>query len=98
MPLVKLSAAELSVRGNRREATPEYVRFLRGLSVGEGGQATVAAEGTTRPTLKNRLNRAAQDAGVQLKFHPTGAETLVFEVVATDSAPRKRGRPRKAAG
>lgn len=98
MPLVKLSAADLSARVNRREATPEYVSFLRGLAVGEGGQATIAAEGASRQTVKSRLLRAGQEAGVQLRFHRSGADTLIFEVVAADGAPRRRGRPRKAAG
>lgn len=97
MPLIKLSAAELSGLGARRSASPEYVRFLRGLSVGEGGQGTVASEGASRPTIKNRLNRAADEAGVQLKYHRSNAETVIFEVVSTEHAPRRRGRPPKSA-
>ena len=96
MPLVKLSAAELSGLGSRRSAPPEYLRFLRSLSVGEGGQGTVASEGASRPTIKNRLNRAAEEAGVQLKYRRSDAQTVIFEVVSTEHAPRRRARPPRA--
>lgn len=97
MPLIKLSAAELSARGSHRSANPEYTTFLRGLSVGEGGKAIVADEGASRPTVKNRLIRAAEEASVQLKFHRSGDDALVFEVVSTEHAPRRRGRKPKSA-
>lgn len=96
MPLVKLSAAELSSRGGRRSANGEYVRFLKGLVVGEGGEAIVATEGASRQTVKNRLQRAADESRVTLKFLRSGADSLVFEVVATESTARRRGRPPKA--
>ena len=96
MPLVKLSAAELSSRSGRRSANGEYVQFLKGLVVGEGGEAIVATEGASRQTIKNRLQRAADESRVKLKFLRSGADSLVFEVMATESAARRRGRPPKA--
>ena len=97
MPLIKMSSAELSTIKGRRSASPEYVRFLRSLSVGEGGQGTVASEGASRPTIKNRLNRAAEESGVQIKYLRSDAQTVIFEVVSTEQAPRRRGRPPKSA-
>jgi hypothetical protein len=94
MPLQKLSREELSSRGNRsRGANQEWVMFLRGLKIGEGGKVLVADEGITRQSVKNRLNSAAGEANVSLKYHRSGAEEVVFEV--TDSPPRRRGRKPK---
>lgn len=71
----KLTAAQLAAR-------PEYVHFLQGLAVGEGGMARVADEGVGRQSLKNRISAAAQAAGVSIKYHRSGADSVVFEVVA----------------
>lgn len=70
----KLTAAQLAAR-------PEYVHFLQGLAVGEGGMARVADEGVGRQSLKNRISAAATAAGVAIKYHRSGADTVVFEVV-----------------
>lgn len=94
----KLSAAQLAAR-------PDYVQALQGLAVGEGGMATTADEGTSKITIKNRLNAAAQAAGVTIKFHRSDENTVVFEVVSRDAEPiakapytgKPRGRKPKSA-
>lgn len=96
--ITKLSAAQLAAR-------PDYVLVLQGLAVGEGGMATTADEGTSKITLKNRLNAAAQAAGVAIKFHRSDDTSVVFEVVGRDTEPivkapytgKPRGRKPKAA-
>ena len=65
---------------------------------------TTADERTSKITLKNRLNAAAQAAGVSIKFHRSDETTVVFEVVGRDTAPiakapysgKPRGRKPKA--
>lgn len=87
----KLTAAQLAAR-------PDYVLVLQGLAVGEGGMATTADEGTSKITLKNRLNAAAQAAGVAIKFHRSDDKSVVFEVVGRDTEPMVKapytGKPR----
>lgn len=70
----KLSADELAAR-------PDYVMFLKGLSVGEGGMASVDDEGVAKISLKGRLSLAAKAAKVDIKFHRSGEKTVIFEVV-----------------
>lgn len=74
----KLTAAQLAAR-------PDYVLVLQGLAVGEGGMATKSGEGASKASIKNRLNAAAQAAGVAIKFHRSDDSTVVFEVVGRDS-------------
>ena len=74
MGLTKLSQDEISAR-------PEYVRFLKGLQVGEGARATTMAEGVGKATLKQRLMVAARAAGVTIKFQRTDPDTVILEVV-----------------
>ncbi|MFN8422641.1 MAG: hypothetical protein U0470_04350 [Anaerolineae bacterium] len=62
-------------------ARPDYVRFIQGLAVGDGGMASTVEEGVQKTSLKNRLRLAADAAGVQVKFHRTDETTVVFEVV-----------------
>lgn len=96
--ITKLTAAQLAAR-------PDYVLVLQGLAIGEGGMATTAGEGTSKITLKNRLNAAAQAAGVAIKFHRSDEKSVVFEVVGRDTEPvvkapytgKPRGRRPKAA-
>lgn len=89
--ITKLTAAQLAAR-------PDYVAVLQGLPVGEGGMATTADEGTTKITIKNRLNAAAQAAGVSIKFHRSDENTVVFEVMSRDAEPVTKapytGKPR----
>ena len=80
MPLEKLTAAELDGRPSGR-AKPEYVRFLSGLRVGQGGRAVVADEGVSRQSVKNRLKFAAEAAGVEIKFQRSSPNDVVFAVV-----------------
>lgn len=95
----KLSAAQLSAR-------PDYVFVLQGLAIGEGGMATTAEERTSKITLKNRLNAAAQAAGVAIKFNRSDENSVIFQVVSRDTDPivkapytgRPRGRKPKSTG
>lgn len=98
MPLQKISREELANgRGGGRGANPEYVAFFRNCRVGDGGRATVAEEGVSRQSVKNRLNAAAAAAGVKIAYHRSGAEDVVFEVVDAGSVAPRRGRPPKSA-
>lgn len=87
----KLTAAQLAAR-------PDYVQVLQGLAVGEGGMTTTAEEGTSKITIKNRLNAAALAAGVAIKFHRSDESTVVFSVVNRDTDPIVKapytGKPR----
>lgn len=62
-------------------ARPDYVHFIQGLAVGDGGMASTAEEGVQKTSLKNRLRLAADAAGAHLKFHRSDDTTVVFEVV-----------------
>jgi len=82
MPLQKLTADQLTGRPRTRSrgATSEYVAFLRSLRVGQGGKAIVEGEGVSRQSIKGRLKKAAQEAGVTIKFHRSSPGEVVFEV------------------
>lgn len=96
--LVKLTREQLAAR-------PDYVMHLQSLAVGEGGMTTTAEEDTSKITIKNRLSTAAEAAGVQIRFHRSDAQTVIFEVTnrSTDptpgagSGPKRRGRKPKSA-
>ncbi len=87
----KLSAAQLA-------ASPDYVMVLQGIDVGDGGMATTASESASKMTIKNRLNAAAQAAGVAIKFHRSDETTVIFSVVGRDTDPIVKapytGKPR----
>lgn len=70
----KLSPDELAAR-------PEYVHFLRGLAVGEGGMGSTESEGVGKQSLKGRIKLAAAAAKVQVKFMRSDAKTVIFKVV-----------------
>jgi hypothetical protein len=99
MPLEKLSRTEMIALkgGGPSPVIVEYAAFLGGLSIGEGGRATVARENATRFTVKKRIQAAADAVGVTIAFHRAPPETLVFEVVEAGTAPKRRGRPPKQA-
>lgn len=66
--------------------------------MGEDGKANVADEGVSRQSVKNRLASAAKAVRVSIKYHRSGAEDAIFEVVEAGSAPARRGdHPRKNA-
>ncbi|MFN2115315.1 MAG: hypothetical protein ACK2T6_06345 [Anaerolineae bacterium] len=73
MPFEKLSAAELS-------ANPEYVQVLKSLQVGEGAKTTVKDEGVGKFTIKQRLTKAAEAAGVEIKFLRSDPDTVIVKV------------------
>lgn len=82
MPLEKLTAEQLAGgRPRRRGGNREYVAFLRSLRLGQGGRATVEAEGITRQGIKLRLKRAAEEAGVTIEFLRSPASEVRFQVV-----------------
>ena len=76
MPIEKLSSDQIGAFGSA------YVSFLRGLSVGEGARAGTKQERVTKVTLKKRLAKAAEIAGVKIKFHRSGPDSVVLERVA----------------
>lgn len=80
MPLEKLTMSHFGT-GRGIRANAEYVRFLRTLKPGDGGRATVAQENATRQTIKNRLKKASDEAGVKIKFRRSPNDTVEFEVM-----------------
>lgn len=94
----RLSAEQLARRGSGRGADPEYVKFVQSLSLGEGGRIDVTKAGVSRQSVKARAQRAAQEVGCEIKFHRSGADEVVFEVVSASGSgvSRRRGRPRKS--
>ena len=76
----KLSRADLQ-RQRASALYPEYAAFLSGLKAGEGGTADVKQAGVSRQSVKNRLNKASDSLGLKLKFHRSGQDALIFEVV-----------------
>ena len=82
MPFEKLTADEIDAFGS------EYVSFLRSLKPGEGARASVDKEGVTKVTLKKRLDRAAEIAGVDIKFHRSPSDVVILEVTGTS---KKKG-------
>lgn len=98
MPIQALTPAELSV-SSPSEAAQSYAAFLRDCPVGHGGRITVADEGASRLTIKNRLNQAADLAGVVLRYPRSSKDVVVFEVLGlvgeVTRPPSKRGRPKK---
>ena len=80
MAIKKLTAAQVDARRSG-SANEEYVEFLKKLKSGEGGETTIADEGVSRQTIKNRLNKAAAVADVKIKFIRSASDQVVFEVV-----------------
>jgi hypothetical protein len=96
MSLQKISREEMArSRGGGRGAHPEYLAFFHSCQVGDGGRAVVADEGVSRQSVKNRLNVAAAQAGATIRYHRSGPEDVVFEVVEVGTTARRRGRPPK---
>jgi len=99
MPIRSLTPAELAV-SSPSEATQGYADFLRDCPVGHGGHITVAEEGASRLTIKNRLKQAASLAGVVLRYPRSSKDVVVFEVLGlvgqVSLPPSKRGRPKKS--
>lgn len=77
----RLTSAELDrMRGASRR--PEYVEFLQGLRVGQGGRVVVGDAGVSRQSVKNRITKAATVAGVEIAYLRTKPDVVVFQVVA----------------
>jgi hypothetical protein len=49
--------------------------------VGEGARAGTKQEGVTKVTLKKRLAKAAEIAGVKIKFHRSPPDAVILERV-----------------
>lgn len=85
----KLSTEELEMMKKRTKPSPrslerqralkEMMEFLSQIAPGEGGEI-VLEEGDNRLTIKNRLKKAAEKLGVELKFIRK-RKRIVFEVV-----------------
>lgn len=73
MPLQKLTRQQVT-------AHPEYVDFLQGLRVGEGGQSTVEREGVGKVSIKQRLDRAADVVGVKIRYIRSANDSVVFQI------------------
>ena len=99
MSIHVLSPSELSERRATAGVATEYVKALATIPAGSGGEVDIAEEGIGRESVKNRLKKAAAHANVQIKFVRSGKGQVVFEVLGPEAAPapRRRGRPPKAA-
>lgn len=81
MPIEKLTKKQLQEQSYRTGSGYEpYAEFLSSLRVGQGGRVTVADEGVTRQTVKNRLTKTAEALGVEISFRRSAKEIVVFEV------------------
>ena len=80
MPFEKLTAEQLNAASGTSTAYAEYVAFLRPLRVGQGGKTSVKDEGVSKQTVKNRMIKAAEAAGVKIKFRRSSAEEVIVEV------------------
>ncbi len=63
----------------RQRALQEMKEFLSQIQPGEGGEI-VLEEGDNRLTIKNRLKKAAEELGVELKFIRK-RKRIVFQVL-----------------
>ena len=79
MALQKLSARDLA-EPKVAKKTSEYHDFLKKTRVGSGGKESVSASGVSRQSIKNRLNKAASDTGVKIKFLRSGPDEVKFIV------------------
>jgi hypothetical protein len=79
MPIEKLTAAQLSDRPRGR-VNNEYQKFIESLKNGEGGRASTKRENATKQTIKNRLKRAAQSAGVTITFLRSPGDDVIFRI------------------
>ncbi len=81
MALAKLTRQQLTGNHRPSTATNEYVKFIRNLKPGEGGRTTVEEEKVSRQTIKARLKKAADAAGVPIKFRRAPENEVIFEVL-----------------
>ena len=83
MTFQKLSKNDLrNLTGTGSRGAPkEYVDFVNSLRKGEGGSVDVSKAKASKQTVKNRLTRAAEIAGIKLKFRRSPEKKVVFEVV-----------------
>lgn len=80
MALKKLTPKELEQKKAAGTANADYVAFLQGLKAGEGAEASVADEGVSKQTIKNRIKKAADYLGLEVSFVRSGKDIVVFEV------------------
>lgn len=84
MPIEKLSRKQMQEQSYPHGGGHEpYTAFLKSLRSGEGGKITVQDEGVSRQSVKNRLKKSADAAGVEIKFRRSAQELVIFEVVGT---------------
>jgi hypothetical protein len=81
MPIIAMSKKELDEKPSTSRLHQEYVDFLSSARLGSGGKLIVAKEGTSRATVKNRMLRAAEATGKNIKFRRSPATEVVFQVV-----------------
>ena len=76
----KLSETEVvALRARKGVDLEAYEDFLRGCTVGEWGEATVAAD-EKKATVKRRLTNAARRLGVTLNYRRSESTKIVFEI------------------
>ena len=67
----------------RRADLAPYVAYLQTLAPGEFGKVELEPD-DKKPTIKNRLTRAAKAADKPIKYRRGRAEMIVFEVLGSD--------------
>lgn len=80
----RLNAEEVAAMRARRRGSvdlTEYSDFIRGLEVGEGGEA-VLGETDQKRTVKRRLTRAAHQLGREVRYRRSEGNVIRFEVRA----------------
>lgn len=82
MPIEKLTRKQMQEQAYPRSGGYEpYVEGLKSLRAGEGGRITVEDEGVSRQSVKNRLKKSADVAGVKIKFRRSAQDVVIFEVL-----------------
>jgi hypothetical protein len=66
--------------GERARVRAEYKGYLTQLAAGEGGELTLG-EGDLKITVRNRLNRAADELGVKLEYKRSRSAVIRFRIV-----------------
>lgn len=69
-----------NVASERARIKEEYKGYLSQLAIGEGGEL-ILGENERKLTVRNRLNRAAEELGVRLEYKRSRGNVIRFRVV-----------------
>lgn len=101
IPMRTLETEDLDRLRKGSVSASEYIPLLQGLNPGQGGLFDLEEVGIKRPALKNRLQAAAAQSGVVIRFMRSSPNQVIFEVLPPGTVIPKRtggpGRPKKNA-